>query len=194
VESKTANLEPHTDFLWTREDYEGLVETGVFTPADKVELLNGKILTMSPQNVAHATCLRLVNRYLLNTFTDGEIVNVQLPLALDDRSEPEPDIAVVRGEIRDYADHHPTAADAVLIVEISESSIEFDRKDKLTAYARAGIPEYWIVNLVDNVIERHWSPVGDGYEDGQILNATDTIAPVGFDGGAATILVAELLP
>jgi len=193
MESRTASLKPHTDFLWARADYEDLVEKGIFTPADKVELLNGKILTMSPPNVTHATSLRLVLKYLQSVFQDSKaIVNIQLPLALDDLSEPEPDIAVVHGEIRDFTDHHPTAADALIVVEISGTSLDFDRGDKLKAYARAGIPEYWIVNLVGGVLEVHRSPSGQLYESVRTLGSEASVAPLGREKAATK--VAELLP
>ena len=113
MESKTANLKPHTEFLWARPDYENLVEKGVFTSADKVELLNGKILTMSSQHARHATACALVSKWLTGLFAQEYTIRIQMPLALDDRSEPEPDLAIVRGEIRDYSDHHPTAADTI---------------------------------------------------------------------------------
>lgn len=192
MQSKTANLEPHTDFLWTREDYEELVEKGIFGPEDKVELLNGRIVTMSPQDSPHATACALVSAWLGGLFSKGYTIRIQFPLALDDRSEPEPDIAVVRGGIRDYTDHHPGAADTILIVEISDSSLKYDRGDKLAAYALAGIPEYWIVNLVDTRIERHRSPAASGYEDVVILGKSESIAPMGFE--ASAVAVAELMP
>jgi Uma2 family endonuclease len=192
VESKTANLEPHTEFLWTRADYDDLLEKGVFTSADKVELLNGKIITRSPQNARHATAYTLFSTWLRTAFPTGYTIRAQLPLALGDRSEPEPDLAVVRGDVRDYADHHPMAADTILIVEISDSSIAIDRGLKLEAYARAGIPEYWIVNLADSVLEVHRSPAGEVYKDVQKLGREDSVAPIGREAAGTTL--AELLP
>jgi Uma2 family endonuclease len=192
VRSKTANLEPHTDFLWSREDYENLVSRGVFGPEDRIELLNGRLLTMAPQQTAHAIAYNLTRKYLDRVFQSGYDVRPQLPLALDDRSEPEPDVAVVRGAVRDYLQNHPAPEDTVLVVEVADSSLRYDRTDKLAAYARAGIPEYWILNLVDGVVEVYRDPIGDHYTKSATLGPEEPLAPQGHDADAVS--VAELLP
>jgi Uma2 family endonuclease len=192
VRSKTAHLEPHTDFLWSREDYEELVRLDVFGPEDRIELLNGKLITMAPQKTAHAISYNLARKYLDRVFESGFDVRPQFPLVLDDRSEPEPDVAVVRGEVRDYSDHHPTAADTVLLVEVSDSSLDYERTDKLAAYARGGVPEYWILNLVDRVLEVYRKPAGDSYGEKRTLGADDPVAPLGCEDQAVS--VSDLLP
>jgi len=192
VASKTAHLTPYTDFLWSREDYQDLVSRGVFTPEDKVELLDGHLITMAPQQSAHATATRKIRAFLSRAFSESRfVVDSQLPLALDERSEPEPDLMVVRGQVSDFSEHHPTAREAVLVVEVSDSSLAYDRGPKLAAYARAGIPEYWIINLVDRVAEIHRQPDGELYADSLTLTPAGQIAPA--EAKIATT-VAELLP
>jgi hypothetical protein len=116
---------------------------GVFGPEDRLELLDGEIIDMAPQKSRHATAVTLVGEALRTLFRSGATVRVQLPFSLDDRSEPEPDVAVVPGNPRDYRDAHPSRA--LLICEVSDTTLGYDRGRKLTAYARAGIPEYWIL-------------------------------------------------
>jgi Uma2 family endonuclease len=113
-----------------------------------------------------------------------------MPLALDDFSEPEPDIAVVTGSTRDYRDAHPTGA--MLLVEVSDATLRFDRRRKLALYARCGIPEVWIVNLLDTVVEVYREPVGIAYLTRQRLASGDTVSPSARPG--ARVAVADLLP
>ncbi len=189
--SKTIGQEPNTEFLWAREDYERLVEVGIFESRDGVELLNGKIINMSPQNSPHATSYQLLEDFLRGAYQEGASVRGQLPIALDARSEPEPDLAVVRGEIRDFVQRHPSAEDVVLLVEVAEASIEKDRGEKLAAYARAGITEYWIVDLNENTLEVCRQPEGEGYADRVVLKKGDKVSPIGIEAGVS---VEELLP
>lgn len=192
VKSRTAHLNPRSDFLWSREDYEDLVRRGVFGPEDRLELLNGRLITMAPQNTPHAISYNLTRKYLDRVFHSGYDVRPQLPLALDESSEPEPDLAVVRGEIRDYAEHHPTPSDTVLVVEVADSSLIYDRTEKLAAYARAGIPEYWILNLGERVLEVYREPAGGSYAGKATFRPEESVAPDG--GEASPVRVAELLP
>lgn len=183
-----------TDFRWTREGYEELVEKGVFGPDDKIELLDGRLISMAPQHsahsTAHSTAYYLCLRYLERVFPDGFMVRPQLPFTLDEDSVPEPDLAVVRGTPRDFSKQHPS--EATLIVEVSDSSLRYDRGEKLAAYARAGIPEYWIVNLIERRIEIYRRPEGEGYAVSETYSEDQNIAPDGREATAAT--VAELLP
>ncbi len=136
-----------------------MTEAGVLTPNDRVELIGGEILTVTPQKSAHATAVSLANEALRVVLAPHMYVRTQLPLALGDDSEPEPDIAVVRGSIRDYRDAHPQSA--VLIIEVADSTLAFDRHVKGSLYARAGVSEYWIINLVDSVVEMYREPIQD---------------------------------
>jgi Uma2 family endonuclease len=142
---------------WTRQEYDQLVERSFFRSDERLELLDGLLLVKEPHSSAHMTAVRLVEEALRLAFGTGWDVRTQGPIALDPRSEPEPDASVVRGSPRDYRDAHPTSP--VLVVEVALASLRLDRTRKGRAFARAGVTEYWIVNLVDRVLEVHREPV-----------------------------------
>ncbi len=182
---------------WTRQEYDHMVEAGVFSPHDHVELLDGEILAMTPQSSAHATAIGLVEAALRPLFSADHHLRTQRPFALDDKSEPEPDIAVVPGGLRQYRNAHPTTA--VLLVEVSDTTLLYDRTHKAAAYARAGIPEYWIVNLSDGVLEVYRdplpapeTPLGWAYQTTRVVRASETVAPL--TAPKAQILIRDLLP
>lgn len=182
---------------WTRLEYERLVECGIFRPGDPIELIDGVLVVAEPQSAPHYTVLRLVERALVRAFGQGWDVRSQGPIALDDVSEPEPDVAVVRGQLRDYSDAHPV--DPVLVVEVALARLAFDRGPKSSLYARAGRPEYWIVNLVDRVLEVRRDPAaapsaryGWDYRTVQVFRAGAVVSPLAAPG--ATIPVSDLLP
>lgn len=183
---------------WTRAEYERLIEIGVFAPGEPVELLGGDLIVAKPQGgSAHYTALGLVEDVLRGAFGAGWLVRSQGPLALDDESEPEPDVAVAPGTRRDYSRRHP--ARPVLVVEVAETSLRLDREHKGSLYARAGIEDYWIVNLVDRVLEVHRRPVEDAaapfgwrYGAREVLEAGASVAPLAAPD--ARVLVADVLP
>jgi len=182
---------------WKRVEYERLVDRGVFEPGDRIELIDGLLLVSEPQSSPHYTAIRLVERALSRAFGEGWDVRTQAPIALDDTSEPEPDVAVVRGGVRDFAVAHP--ADPVLVVEVAASSLAFDREHKASLYARAGRPEYWIVNLIDRVLEvrrdpapEPSAPYGWDYALVDVLGPTDRVSARGAP--AVEISVVDLLP
>lgn len=168
---------------WTRIEYDRLIEKGVFGPKDRIELLGGLLVVREPQGSPHAMGIRMAEEALRRVFASGWDVRGQLPVALDDDSEPEPDISVVPGSFRDYRQAHP--ARAVLIVEVAESSLRLDRGEKGSLYARAGVPDYWIVNLVDHVLEVYRDPAADvgapygwRYASVVTLRAGDAVIPL----------------
>jgi Uma2 family endonuclease len=182
---------------WKRVEYERLVDRGVFEPGDRVELIDGLLLVAEPQSSLHYTAVLLVERALARAFGDDWVVRTQAPIALDDASEPEPDVAVVRGVVRDFSAAHP--ADPVLVVEVAASSLAFDRENKASLYARAGRPEYWIVNLIDRVLEIGREPRADpsapygwDYARVDVLGPAERVTALGAPG--VEILVADLLP
>ena len=188
--------EPHPR-LWTREEYYKMAETGVLRPGERVELIGGRIVEMSPQNSPHFTAIRLAEEALRSVFGPNYEVRVQGPLDLSPSSQPEPDIAVVQGSARDYAKAHPTTA--LLVVEVSESTLAFDRGAKASLYASAGIPEYWVLNLVDRRLEVSRDPIvmpgqpyGYGYRTCTYYLAADAVTPLAASQGS--ISVADLLP
>jgi Uma2 family endonuclease len=144
---------------WKRVEYDRLIECGFFKPGEPVELLGGQLIVAEPQGNRHFTAIRAVEEALRAAFGQGWEVRGQGPIALDDESEPEPDVAVVPGTFRDYAGGHPSRP--ALVVEVSESSLAFDRAHKGSLYARAGLADYWIVNLVDRVLEVYRDTVRD---------------------------------
>jgi Uma2 family endonuclease len=147
---------PHRLRRMTRVKYDRLVETGALDSGDRVELLDGLVVVREPQGSRHAVVVDLVIAALERALGEDYYVRGDKPLALDDVSEPEPDVAVVRGHPRDYLDAHPAAP--VLIVEVADTSLADDRIRKGGLHARAGIADYWIVNLVDNVLEVYRRP------------------------------------
>ena len=182
---------------WTRHEYDRLGELGVLHEDEPVELVGGHLIVAEPKGSLHATAVRLTADALRTAFGPGWIVLVQDPVALDDDSEPEPDVAVVPGGPRDYRAAHP--ARPALVVEVAESSLAFDRRVKGSLYARAGVADYWIVDLVDRTLEIHRGPVraaaaqfGWRYGAVLIVGPEATASPVARPD--ARIAVGDLLP
>jgi Uma2 family endonuclease len=144
---------------WKRVEYDCLIELGFFRPGDPVELLGGHLIVAEPQGSGHFAAVRAAEEALRAAFGRGWEVRGQDPLALDDDSEPEPDLAVVPGSFRDYRTGHPSRP--VLVVEVSESSLTLDRAHKGSLYARAGLADYWIVNLPERALELYRDPEPD---------------------------------
>ena len=174
----------------SRVEYDRAVEAGAFEPDAKLELIDGELLAMTPEGSRHAAVIQLVAARLRQVFDSGFDVRVQHPLAAAEYSEPEPDVAVVPGTIRDYMDAHPTSA--VLVVEVSNESLHRDRTLKQRLYAASAIPEYWIVALPDHRLEVYRNPARDGYQSVTQHPAGDRIAPLARPD--AQILVDDLLP
>ena len=174
----------------SRVEYDRAVEAGAFEPDARLELIDGELNAMTPEGVSHATGMNLAADCLRRVFDSGFHVRVQNPLAVDDYSEPEPDVAVVRGAIRDYDQGHPTSA--VLVVEVSNESLRYDRTVKQHLYARCGIPEYWILALPEARLEVYRDPAGDGYRSVTNHAAGDKVAPLARPD--ARIVVDDLLP
>jgi Uma2 family endonuclease len=159
---------------WTRLEYERLIDLGVFAPDDRLELIAGQLIVREPQGRPHSTGIRLVAGTLRAAFGPDWNIEAQLPIALDEESEPEPDVAVVAGGPRDYLASHPTHP--ALVVEVALSSLALDRGEKASIYARAGVADYWIVNLADNLLEVYRVP------------QADPDAPLGWRYGSTTAL------
>jgi len=175
---------------WSRDEYDQMVATGIFAPGERVELIDGEILAVTPQGSAHATGIQLATDALRASIGSGVVVRAQLPLAADPHSEPEPDIAVVRGTPRDSCEAHPTSA--LLIVEIADATLDHDRQRKGSLYARAGIQEYWIVNLNDRCVEIYRDPGQGSYRFSCRRMPGETISPIAAPG--KQIAVSDILP
>lgn len=174
---------------WTRQQYHHAATTGVFEN-EKVELISGEILVMSPMDAKHATGIQLVLQMLHSVASTSVVIRVQLPLALSVDSEPEPDLAVVAGKPRDYSDEHPTTA--ALVVEVSHASLRFDQTSKRRLYADHGIPEYWILNLQEQRLEVHQNPADGDYTDVDVYAADAFFSSSAFPD--ESIAVGDLLP
>ncbi len=182
----------HSVHRWTRGEYHQMIAAGLFDGM-RVELLDGEIWDMASQLTPHATCVRKTALALREVFAEGYVVDMQLPIATTLWSEPEPDVCVAAGTPDDYADHHPGPEEIMLLVEASDTSLRKDRTKKLRAYARAGIAEYWIVNLVNDQLEVHRRPTPDGtYLEKNIYLRAGFVEPLNASG--KTVAVADLLP
>jgi len=187
---------PLTLRRWQRAEYERLVDLGVFHGAP-TELIGGQLVVGEPQGSYHASAISIVEYALRLALPPGWIVRTQMPVSLDDESEPEPDLVVVQGRPGDYRESHP--ARVALAVEVAESSLEFDRERKGSLYARAGIDDYWIVNLVDRVLEVYREPEPDAsavygwrYRSVRVLTPPAVLVPLAFT--SSQVAVADLLP
>ena len=182
---------------WSRVEYERLIDLGVFQPGERLELLDGALVVREPQGSRHAAAIRKVLAALRAALGDAWQIDSQLPLALDDVSQPEPDIAVVPRDPNAYREAHPSCA--ALVVEIAETSYRVDRDYKLSLYARAAIPECWLLDLVNETVEIHREPetspaarYGWRYARVETLRAPDMVRPL--IAPAIPVRVADLLP
>ncbi len=181
---------------WTRHEYEKMVEVGLFE-GKRVELIEGQVIEMAPMLSAHATAVALTAKTVEQAFGAGYFVRWQMPFAVGELSEPEPDLAVIVGDIRDYTDEHPTRA--ALIIEVADTSLRYDREDKASLYAKAGVADYWVLNLNARQFEVRRKPVKDqtkrygfGYAETAVFRPTDSVSPLAKP--QTTIAVAALLP
>ncbi len=167
-----------------------MVEIGLFPPEARLELIEGEILTMASQTSYHAVAVSKVQASLMKIFRANYYIRVQMPLALSDNSEPEPDLAVVVGTADDYWNAHPQRAE--LIVEVAYSSLDHDKQRKRRLYARNWIPEYWILNLHERQLEVYLEPQGDDFQLKTVLSTGATVAPLLYPNNFVNIT--DLLP
>lgn len=182
---------------WSRAEYEKLIDLGVFQPGEPIELIGGQLMVAEPQGAAHYTAIQKTAKALEAAFGPGWVVRTQGPIGLDDDSEPEPDVAVVPGTSDDYRSAHPSRP--ALTVEVAESSLGADRERKGSLYARAGLTDYWVLNLVDRVLEVYREPAADSaapfgwhYAWRAVFDTSGRVIPLAAPG--SSLLVATLLP
>jgi Uma2 family endonuclease len=187
---------PLTLRRWTRVEYDRLVDLGVFE-GEPLELLGGQLVVAEPKGAYHSSAITMAEYALRAALPPGWVVRTQQPVSLDDESEPEPDLVVVVGRPGDYRYAHPERP--ALAVEVADSSLSFDRQRKGSLYARAGIQDYWIVNLVDRVLEIYRDPGPDAsalhgwrYRSVTTLGPGSTAVPLAFPD--CRLAVSDLLP
>jgi Uma2 family endonuclease len=165
---------------FTRKEYYRMAEVGILGRRDRVELIKGEILEMSPIGRRHGAFVDNLTRLLVLRLADRAMVRVQGAVALADDTEPQPDLAILRRGAVPYKDRDAWAEDALLVIEVAESSLAYDRSTKMRLYAEAGIPEYWVVDCTAETVEVHRGPGPDGYRDVSLVAGATTLALQAF--------------
>ena len=170
---------------FTVDDYHRMGEVGILHEDDRVELIEGELVDMTPIGGRHAACVRELNRLLGKRVGDEMRVDVQNPIRLGEHSEPQPDLAVIRA--RTYGERLPGPEDVLLLIEVSDTTLAYDRNVKLPLYARAGIGEVWILNLPAGTVERHTDPSGNGYASPKLAQRGETLESVALPDLALSV-------
>jgi Uma2 family endonuclease len=165
---------------FTRKDYYRMAEAGILAERERVELIRGEIVEMSPIGPRHAAFVDNLVRLLIRRLPDEVTVRAQGPVALADDTEPQPDLTVLRRRAVPYKEREAWAEDALLVIEVAETSLAYDRSTKLRLYAEAGIPEYWVVDCAAETIEVHRGPGRDGYREVRLVSGIATLRPQAF--------------
>lgn len=176
---------------FTVADYYRMAAAGILGAHDRVELVDGRVVQMTPIGPDHAGCVKAVADVLRRTLGDTALLGVQDPITLDAASEPQPDVTVLRRLPGGYRVRHPGPADILLVVEVADTSLAYDRDVKAPLYARAGIPEVWLVVLAESRIVVYREPGPEGYADMRTVTREGSLSPVAFPG--ATIPAADVL-
>jgi Uma2 family endonuclease len=164
----------------TVDEYYRMAEAGIFKPHERVELLNGRIVEMPPIGPRHAYAVTALDAALQRLLGGMAAIFCQSDFHLDPFSQPQPDLAVVRGPLERYVDAHPSSESALLLIEVAESTLRYDGGEKLHAYARTGVPEYWIIDLVHGCVELYADPEGDRYRTRRTLYRGEALVPRAF--------------
>ncbi len=166
--------------LFNVDEYYRMGDAGIFHPEERTELIEGEIFTMAPIGIGHAACVSRIHRKVADLFAEKAFVRVQQPVQLFGESNLQPDIAFVKPKENDYEDAHPTAEEIYWIIEVSDTSLQYDRNMKLPVYAKAGIPEVWIVDMKSQVIEQYTIPSNDMYKKLRKYKKGEALATVSF--------------
>lgn len=162
---------------FTVEEYERMGEAGILPERPRLELIGGEIIEMNPIGIRHAAVVKWLIRLLARQLRDTAMLSVQDPLVVDDRSEPQPDVMVLRLRPDGYYSAHPRVADVLLLIEVADSTLAYDTSIKLPLYARNGVVETWIVDLIHDVIQVHTEPSPEGYRSVRVARAAETLVP-----------------
>jgi Uma2 family endonuclease len=166
--------------LWNVDEYHRMLATGIIAADERVELIAGQVMPMSAKNPPHAATTLCASDYLKRLLAEVALVRVQDPIQLSQYSEPEPDIAIVRIDPRKYIDHHPTSQEVFLLVEVADTTLEADRRQKAPLYAQAGITEYWILDVNKFQVYVFREPSGGTYKQEFILGENATLSLIAF--------------
>lgn len=172
---------PLARYRFSVDDYYRLAQAGILGEDDRVELIEGEIVMMTPIGSRHAACASEIDHLMHRVLGEQVVVRVQSPVRLDDLSEPEPDLCLARPRADRYSGRHPGPADVLLLIEVADSSIGYDREVKLPLCARSGIAAVWIVDLGRNLVEAYTGPSPDGYLERRTFRAGDRLAIPGTD-------------
>jgi Uma2 family endonuclease len=176
-----------TKKLFTVDEYYRMVDAGILTEHDRTELINGEIIQMSAMGSRHAAVVTRVTNLLVPLFKNKALLRPQLPLRLNDFNEPEPDIVLLKPRQDCYSSRHPGPADVFLVLEISDSSLKYDRDIKLPIYARFQVPEVWIVDLPGNALLVYRDPSANGYKTSLSFQRGDASSCLAFPDIELTI-------
>ncbi len=164
----------------TTDRYQKMVATGVLTKYDRIELIEGEMLNMAPIGPKHATVADRLARLFMLAVHDAAIVSCGRPVNLGDFSDPQPDVMLLKPRLDDYGNAHPNAADVLLLIEVSDSTLTFDQSTKLSLYARYGVSEYWVVDVEGKRIVVYREPAAKGYVRKLEFSAPNAISPQAF--------------
>ncbi len=182
-----------TDFkYWTVQEYHHMSELGILDSSERTELITGKIVLMTAKGTPHVIALQLIASSLQAQINNIALVRTQDPIELDDFSEPEPDLAIVKGKILDYTNRHPTPEDVYLVVEIADSTLKKDCEVKDKLYARSNIADYWVIDVKNRQVHIFRTPTPTGYASHLILQESQTISPLAFP--SIVIPISSILP
>ena len=173
--------------LFKREEYHRMGEVGILKQSDRVELIHGEIVEMSPIGRLHRAFVINLTRLLVMRLADRAVVSVQLPIVLADDTEPEPDFAILRHRPVPYKEREAHTEDVLLLIEVADTSLAYDRSTKLRLYAEAGIPEYWVVDCTTQCVDVYRTPYADGYRDVRHVTGDGTVTLQAFPDVALTL-------
>ncbi|MGC8711422.1 MAG: Uma2 family endonuclease [Leptodesmis sp.] len=165
---------------WTVQDYHRMTELGLLDPSERTELIGGQIILMAAKGTPHVVVLGLLAELLRDRLNTRALIRTQAPIQLDDYSEPEPDLVVVRGAVLDYLDHHPHPSEIYWVVEVADSSLRTDCEVKDKIYALSGIAEYWVLDVTNRQLHVFRDPASTGYGSHVILTEAASITPLAF--------------
>jgi Uma2 family endonuclease len=188
----TLNLEPTLLKRWSVQDYHRMSELELLDPEERTELIAGQITLMAAKGTSHVTSLYLLANMLRDRLGSTALIRTQDPIQLDDFSEPEPDLVIVRGTVLDYAEQHPRPSDVYLVVEVADSTLKYDCETKDKLYAQAGIADYWVLDLKNRQLHIFRGLADTGYTSHLILAEPNNVSPLAFP--SLTLSLTSILP